>query len=448
MRGGGGLHCQRFGQQRLVELQADALEVAHRHDDIEQHQPEAEKQLPERHVQQVFPVAQEQPDGDQHRQHAETLQTAGEHAELHAHLRLPQPRHTVVFHQRVLRLCAQPRDDRPKMWQIVIELADLVRAPRPQRPAQDAVRPDEAGQECEQEHGETELCPAHHPAFRRHELDQHERDHGHDRRNATDEVGDSIGRRRVEDGGGTVRHLAQPTVEFGEAELVHGAPTSDVPGLCHARHDPSGGDGGDDVVGGVGEVGEAVGQAGAGEDEVVGVLVFGGAELGEQVQVVAQGLQFGVGGGGQVVAGFGERSVLHGGVLPRARCKACLRARHAPAGCREGRSCNQPAGRISPKGVLFRHPPDVERTASEAPDALGIRNPPELPGRVPLIAGDSTLLGGKFASEIAGCLFTFSSCGNLPTGSSKLTTQESHGEQPRHSYAGRAFYAYLCTTHQ
>ena len=59
-------------------------------------------------------------------------------------------------------------------------------------------------------------------------------------------------------------------------------------------------------------MGEAVGQAGAGEDEVVGVLVFGGAELGQQVQVVAQGLQFGVGLSGQVVAGVGERSVLHG----------------------------------------------------------------------------------------------------------------------------------------
>ena len=175
----------------------------------------------------------------------------------------------------------------------------------------------------------------------------------------------------------------------------------------------SGDDGSDDVVGGVGEVGEAVGQAAAAEDEVAGVLVFGGAELGQQVQVVAQGLQFGVGVGGQVVAGVGERSVLHGGVLPRAGCKACLRARHAPAGCREGRSCNQPAGRISPKGVLFRHPPDVERTASEAPDALGIRNPPELPGRAPLIAGDSTLLGGKFASGMAGCLFTFSRRRNL-----------------------------------
>ncbi len=59
----------------------------------------------------------------------------------------------------------------------------------------------------------------------------------------------------------------------------------------------SGGDGGHDVVGGVGgvgEVGEAVGQAVAGEDEVVGVLGFGGAELGQQVQVVAQGLEFGV----------------------------------------------------------------------------------------------------------------------------------------------------------
>jgi len=68
----------------------------------------------------------------------------------------------------------------------------------------------------------------------------------------------------------------------------------------------------DDAVGGVGQVGEAVGQAGAGEDEAAGVLVFGDAELGQQVQVVAQGLQFGVGAGGQVVAGVGERCVLHG----------------------------------------------------------------------------------------------------------------------------------------
>lgn len=127
----------------------------------------------------------------------------------------------------------------------------------------------------------------------------------------------------------------------------------------------------DDAVGGVGQVGEAVGQACAGEDEAVGVLVFGDAELGQQVQVVAQGLQFGVGLGGQVVAGVGGRCVLHGGVLPRAWCKACLRARHAPAGCREVRSWSQTAGRISLAGVLVRHPPDAERTASEAPDALG-----------------------------------------------------------------------------
>ena len=69
---------------------------------------------------------------------------------------------------------------------------------------------------------------------------------------------------------------------------------------------------GDDVVGGVGEVGEAVGQAVAGKDEVVGILRFGGAELGQQVQVVAQGLEFGVCVDGQVVTGVGGRSVLHG----------------------------------------------------------------------------------------------------------------------------------------
>jgi hypothetical protein len=82
----------------------------------------------------------------------------------------------------------------------------------------------------------------------------------------------------------------------------------------------------DDAVGGVGQVGEAVGQAGAGEDEAVGVFVLGDAELGQQVQVVAQGLQFGVGVGGQVIAGVGERSVRHGGVLPCGARRACGRA--------------------------------------------------------------------------------------------------------------------------
>lgn len=43
-----------------------------------------------------------------------------------------------------------------------------------------------------------------------------------------------------------------------------------------------------------------MGQAGTGEDEAVGMLVFGDAELGQQVQVVPQGLQFAVGLGGQV----------------------------------------------------------------------------------------------------------------------------------------------------
>jgi hypothetical protein len=83
-----------------------------------------------------------------------------------------------------------------------------------------------------------------------------------------------------------------------------------------------------------------------------GVFGFGDAELGQQVQVVAQGLQFGVGLGGQVVAGMGGRSVLHGGVLPRAGCRACLRARGAPVGCREVRNRSQPAG-IFPLRVLY-----------------------------------------------------------------------------------------------
>lgn len=45
-------------------------------------------------------------------------------------------------------------------------------------------------------------------------------------------------------------------------------------------------------------MGETVGQVGAGEDETVGVLMFGDAVV-QQVQVFAQGLQFGVGLGGQ-----------------------------------------------------------------------------------------------------------------------------------------------------
>ena len=135
--------------------------------------------------------------------------------------------------------------------------------------------------------------------------------------------------------------------------------------LCHAGHAASGGDGGDDVVGGVGEVGEAVGQAGAGEDEVVGVLVFGGAELGQQVQVVAQGLQFGVGGGGQVVAGVGGRSVRHGGVLPCGARRACGRALR-PQGVGRFETAR---GRRAyfPCGCCISRPPDAEQTASDVP---------------------------------------------------------------------------------
>lgn len=86
------------------------------------------------------------------------------------------------------------------------------------------------------------------------------------------------------------------------------------------------GEGSDDVVGGIGEVGEAVGQAGAGEDQVVGVVGFGDAELGQQVQVLAQGLQFFVGFEGQVVAGVAVLSVRHGGSP-----SACV-VRGVPAG--------------------------------------------------------------------------------------------------------------------
>lgn len=143
------------------------------------------------------------------------------------------------------------------------------------------------------------------------------------------------------------------------------------------------GHGGDDAVGGVGQVGEAVGQAGARDQQVVGVFCLGGAELGQQVQVVAQGLQFGVGFGRQVVTGVGERSVLHGvSFRVRVARRGCGRGMR-PQGVGRVESHRKLAGRISPKGVLFRHPPDVERTASEAPDALGIRNPPDLPGWVP-----------------------------------------------------------------
>ena len=74
----------------------------------------------------------------------------------------------------------------------------------------------------------------------------------------------------------------------------------------------SGRHGDDNAVGDVGQVVEAVDQAGAGEDKAVRVLVFGDTEPGQQVQVVAQGLEFGVGLGGQVVAGIGGRCVLHG----------------------------------------------------------------------------------------------------------------------------------------
>ena len=41
-----------------------------------------------------------------------------------------------------------------------------------------------------------------------------------------------------------------------------------------------------DLVGGFGQLDEAVGQAGAGQDEVVGVGVFGLAGFGQQVQVL------------------------------------------------------------------------------------------------------------------------------------------------------------------
>jgi len=89
-----------------------------------------------------------------------------------------------------------------------------------------------------------------------------------------------------------------------------------------------------------------------GEDEVVGVLVFGGAELGQQVQVVAQGLQFGVGLGGQVVAGVGERSVLHGeSFRVRGARRACGRGMR-PQGVGRFEPL-EAGGHISPKGVVL-----------------------------------------------------------------------------------------------
>lgn len=107
----------------------------------------------------------------------------------------------------------------------------------------------------------------------------------------------------------------------------------------------------DDAVGGVGQVGEAVGQAGAGEDEAVGVFVLGDAELGQQVQMVAQGLEFGVGVGGQVVAGIGERSVRHGGVLPCGARRACGRALR-PQGVGRFEAGNRQPG-VFPLWVLY-----------------------------------------------------------------------------------------------
>ena len=59
------------------------------------------------------------------------------------------------------------------------------------------------------------------------------------------------------------------------------------------------GRGGHDLVGGFGQLGEAVGQASAGQDEGVRVGVFGLAEFGQQVQVVAEGLQLLVGSSGR-----------------------------------------------------------------------------------------------------------------------------------------------------
>jgi len=138
---------------------------------------------------------------------------------------------------------------------------------------------------------------------------------------------------------------------------------------------PSRRHGSDDVVGGVGEVGEAVGQAGAGEDEVVGVLVFGGAELGQQVQVVAQGLQFGVGLGGQVVAGVGGRCVLHGeSFRVRGARRACGRGMR-PQGVGRFETADRRRAYF-PEGCCISRPPDAEQSASAVPDALGTKNPP------------------------------------------------------------------------
>ena len=143
------------------------------------------------------------------------------------------------------------------------------------------------------------------------------------------------------------------------------------------------GHGGDDAVGGVGQVGEAVGQAGAGEDEAVGVFVLGDAELGQQVQVVAQGLQFGVGVGGQVVAGVGERSVRHGGVLPCGARRACGRALR-PQGVGRFETARSRRAYF-PEGCCISRPPDAEQSAPDVPDALDTKNPPRCRRWVPLL---------------------------------------------------------------
>ena len=107
--------------------------------------------------------------------------------------------------------------------------------------------------------------------------------------------------------------------------------------------------GGGDLVGGFGQVGEAVGQAGAGQDEGVGFDVFGLAEVCQQVQVFAEALQLVMGFFRQVIAGLAWRSLAHDGLLIFFAMECLARAR---ARCREVRNREQPAG-LFPLRVLY-----------------------------------------------------------------------------------------------
>ena len=117
--------------------------------------------------------------------------------------------------------------------------------------------------------------------------------------------------------------------------------------------------------------------------------------------MVAQGLQCGV---GLVGAGVGGRCVRHGESF-RAGCKVRLRA--ACARMVSGGSKLGIVGRACfPCGCFIRRSPDAEQSTSDVPDGLGTKI--HLVARCALpIYVDSKPLGGKFASEMAGCLSAF-----------------------------------------